>query len=249
MKTYLFIAILLIPLTVASQDVQTIKFPSSDGLELTADLYMTDDNSAPFIVLFHQARWSRGEYQEIAPKLNLLGFNCLAVDLRSGGEVNGIKNESFEKAQRAMKPTKYVNSYPDMEASIAYAIKYYTKGKVIIWGSSYSSALVLKYAGDNTDKVDAVLSFSPGEYFASQGKSKKWITESASKIIMPVFITSAKGEKSSWSGIFEAIPTEQKEYFLPTTAGNHGSRAMWSKFGDSVFYWNAVENFLNKLKD
>ena len=35
--------------------------------------------------------------------------------------------------------------------------------KVIIWGSSYSSALALKIAGDGRVKVDAVLSFAPGE--------------------------------------------------------------------------------------
>ena len=248
MKTYTSLFFLFISTLGVSQDVQKINFKSIDGLELTADLYMSSDKSAPFIVLFHQARWSRGEYQEIAPKLTMLGFNCLAVDLRSGGEVNGVKNESFIKAQQEMKPTKYVDAYPDIDAAIKYVSDYYAKGKLIIWGSSYSSALVLKYGGDNKDKVDAILSFSPGEYFGSQGKSKTWITESASKITQPVFITSAKGEKSSWSSIFAAIPSEKKVSFLPTTPGNHGSRALWSKFGDSVYYWNEVESFLNTLK-
>ncbi|MCF6360339.1 MAG: lysophospholipase [Cyclobacteriaceae bacterium] len=248
MKIYFLIITLFITHRGHSQDVQTVKFPSTDGLTLTADLYMAHDKSAPMIVLFHQARWSRGEYQEIAPKLTALGFNCLAVDLRSGGEVNGVKNESFSQAQREMKPTKYVNAYIDIEAAVSYAKQYYSEGKLIIWGSSYSSALVLKYAGDNIENIDAVLSFSPGEYFASQGKSKTWITESASKITQPVFITSARGEKSSWSSIFAAIPSEHKTDFVPSTAGNHGSRALWPKFGDSVYYWSAVENFLNSLK-
>lgn len=248
MKKYLFIAALLIPALAISQNKQTVKFPSSDGLELTADVYLEHEKSAPLIILFHQARWSRGEYLEIAPKLTMLGFNCIAVDLRSGGGVNDVKNESFIQAQQVMKPTKYVNSYPDIVAAIEYAKKYYAEGNLIIWGSSYSAALVLKYAGESTNNVNGVLSFSPGEYFSSQGKSKTWITESASKIDIPVFITSAKGEKSSWSSIFAAIPSEQKVSFLPATAGNHGSRALWSKFGDSVYYWDAVEKFLNTLK-
>jgi len=231
-----------------AQEVKTITFNSKDGLELTADLYMTNDKAAPFIILFHQARWSRGEYKEIAPKLTTLGFNCLAVDLRSGGEVNGVKNQSFINAQKAMKPTAYIDAYPDIEAAVAYVLDFYAEGKIILWGSSYSSALILKYAGDNVGNVDAVMSFSPGEYFSSQGKSKTWIAESASKITQPVFITSARGEKSSWSSIFAAIPSEQKVNFMPTTAGNHGSRALWPKFGDSVFYWEAVEKFLNSLK-
>ena len=245
---FLHVFFIISSLLSADQEAKTITFPSKDGLTLTADLYIMHDKSAPFIVLFHQARWSRGEYEEIAPRLNMMGFNCMAVDLRSGGQVNGVKNQSFLLAQEQMKPTNYVDAYKDIESSIEYARKFYAQGKMIAWGSSYSSALVLKYAGDNIDKVDAVLSFSPGEYFANQGRSKQWITESAAQITQPVFITSAKGEKSSWSGIFAAIQSDKKEFFLPTTAGNHGSSALWSKFGDSVYYWEAVEKFLNQLK-
>lgn len=248
MKKCILLMFLLIPFLGVAQDVQTITFESKDGLELTADLYMPNEKKAPFIILFHQARWSRGEYKEIAPKLTILGFNCLAVDLRSGGEVNNVRNESSISAQKAMKPTKYVDAYTDIEAAVNYVERFYAEGKIIIWGSSYSSALVLKYAGDNVDQVDAVLSFSPGEYFSSQGKSKTWITESAAHISQPVFITSARGEKSSWATIFAAIPSEQKVSFLPTTVGNHGSKALWNKFGDSVYYWEAVEKFLNTLK-
>ncbi|RLD20113.1 MAG: hypothetical protein DRI71_10755, partial [Bacteroidetes bacterium] len=102
------------------QEKAQITFPSTDGLELTADLYITNDKTAPFIVLFHQARWSRGEYLEIALKLNMLGYNCMAVDLRSGGEVNGVNNESFTAAKKAMKATQYIDAYQDIDAAMKY---------------------------------------------------------------------------------------------------------------------------------
>ena len=240
--------ILIAGLTLSfNSEKEQITFPSADGLTLTADLYMMHDKSAPFIVLFHQARWSRGEYLEIAPRLNQLGFNCLAVDLRSGGEVNGVKNMSTIAAEKAMKQTQYIDAFQDIEAAMSYAKKYFAEGKLIIWGSSYSSALTLRYAGDNPDAIDGVLSFSPGEYFKKQGKSATYITEGAAKITKPVFITSAKGEKKSWWNIYEQIPGDQKTYFLPQTAGNHGSRALWSKFGDSMKYWDAVEIFLKTI--
>jgi alpha-beta hydrolase superfamily lysophospholipase len=172
-----------------------------------------------------------------------MGFNCMAVDLRSGGSSNGIDNETLKRANEAGLPTKYVNAYQDIEAAIAYAKEKLAKGKLIIWGSSYSSALVLNYAGEHQD-IDGVLSFSPGEYFTSQGKSNTYITDAAAKIQIPVFITSAKGEKKSWSGIYDAIPSEQKTYFLPETDGRHGSRALWGKFDDSDAYWVAVKTFL-----
>ena len=230
------------------QEKSQITFPSGDGLTLTADLYMPHDKSAPFIVLFHQARWSRGEYIEIAPRLNMLGYNCMAVDLRSGGEVNGVKNLSTIEAEKAMKPTQYVDAYQDIDAAMKYAKQYFAEGKLIIWGSSYSSALTLRFAGDNNDIIDGTLAFSPGEYFKSQGKPANYITEGAGKITKPVFITSARGEKNSWWKIYEAIPGDQKQYFLPESAGNHGSRALWNKFGDSRKYWGAVEEFLKTIK-
>jgi len=59
--------------------VETVTFPASDGLVVTADLYMAYAPTAPMILLFHQAGYSRGEYLEIAPRLNALGFNALGL--------------------------------------------------------------------------------------------------------------------------------------------------------------------------
>ncbi len=231
----------------SSKAKNTITFPSKDGLIITADIYITNpDKSAPFIVLFHQAEWSRGEYIEIAPKLNEMGFNCIAVDQRSGRSINGVLNETLRKAKEEGKETTYVEALKDIEASLEYTRKNYSDGKIIAWGSSYSAALVLKIAGDNPDLVDGVLSFAPGEYFKKFGKSSTWIQESAMNINDPVFITSANKEKSKWSVIFDSIQSNEKVSYVPTTSGNHGSRALWEKFDDSQGYWDAVTEFLNK---
>ena len=226
---------------------ETITFPSKDGLTITADTYITNpDNKTPFIVLFHQAGWSRGEYNEIAPKLNKLGFNCMAVDQRSGGSVNGIHNETTALAQKEGKPINYTDAEQDIVASLEYARKNFADGKLIAWGSSYSAALVLKVAGDQPNLVDGVVSFAPGEYFKRLGKSPTWIQESAKNITAPVFITSAQSEYNNWAPIYGVINTDTKTYYLPKTKGNHGSRALWDKFFDSPGYWKAVTEFLNK---
>ena len=49
-----------------SSAMEKVTFKAADGLEVVADLYMIHEKSAPFIILFHQANWSRGEYMEIA---------------------------------------------------------------------------------------------------------------------------------------------------------------------------------------
>lgn len=224
-----------------------ISFQSEDGLEITADLYLTTNTEAPFIILFHQAGWSRGEYMDIAPKLNAMGYNCMAVDQRSGGMVNNIINETAQKAKNAALVANYPDALPDMYAAINFVKDNYSPNQLILWGSSYSSALVLKIVGDHPDIANAALSFAPGEYFSKYGQPEDWITQSAKNIKIPVFITSAKNEYDYWKGIFECIPTDSKQSFLPQTEGNHGSRALWEKFDDHEDYWIAVRKFLNSI--
>ena len=224
---------------------KTITFPSEDGLQITADVYMMYENrETPFIVLFHRAGWSRGEYLKIAPKLNRIGFNCMAVDQRSGSEVNGVMNKTAMLAKTQGRDTTYIDAMPDIESALKHVRNHYGRGRVIAWGSSYSAALVLKIAGDRPELVDGVLAFSPGEYFAREGKSSTWISRSAKNIQCPVFITSAREEKEAWFPIFKAIRSSDKHYYLPSTRGNHGSCALWGQFRDSEGYWRAVEDFL-----
>ncbi len=239
--------ILLVALTFHVSAQKKIIFKASDGLEITADLYTPNPTDSPFIILFHQAGWSRGEYLEIAPKLNKMGFNCIAIDQRSGGTVNEVINETHQRADKQKLGTKYVDAEVDINSAIDYVKKEYTKAKkIIIWGSSYSSALVLKIGGDRND-VDAILSFAPGEYFDDMGKPADYVTQSAKNIMVPVFITSMKSEKPNWWSIYEVIPSIGKDYFVPKTDGQHGSRALWEKFPEHKNYWKAVEAFLKRL--
>jgi hypothetical protein len=150
----------------------------------------------------------------------------------------------MQNAIDAGKSTDFPDAIQDMLAAIQYANDNFSDGELIIWGSSYSSALVLKLFGDNQDLADKAVSFSPGEYFVRFGKPADWITSSAKNIQKPVFITSAQDEKNSWWDIYQAIPAAGKANFLPSTIGNHGSRALWDQFTDSKDYWKAVEEFL-----
>lgn len=221
-------------------------FPSTDGLEITADLYRAAPETAPLVVLFHQAGWSRGEYREIAPRLGALGLNCLAVDQRSGDAVNDVPNATAARALAAKKGRRYIDALGDIEAALAHARTLFPKAKVIAWGSSYSAALVLRVAGEHPELVDGVLAFSPGEYFESAGKPATWIREAAAKIRVPVFITSARNEQHQWAALFAAIPSADKVSYVAPTAGNHGSRALWRRFDDSPGYWTAVETFMRR---
>ena len=225
--------------------VSTVTFPTTDDLTITADLYWTGDGNAPFILLFHQADYSRGEYLEIAPKLNALGYNCLAIDQRSGGVANGVKNETYQAAKSAGLQTGYIQAYPDLESALDYVMQTYMPSQLIVWGSSYSSSLALILASKHPDEISAVLAFSPGEYFKLDGKQ---VADYAASITQPAFITSAKSEEKSWRGIADQIKSSGSVFFVPEGNGRHGSSALFEKTPNNAEYWTAVESFLASLQ-
>ncbi|MCV6604187.1 MAG: lysophospholipase [Porticoccaceae bacterium] len=225
----------------SASEPKSVEFHAADGLQVNADLYMPHAAEAPFIVLFHQAGWSRGAYGEIAPKLNALGFNCMAVDQRSGKAVNGVANLT---AQRHGRKASYMEALPDMQAAVDFARRHYANGKLLVWGSSYSASLVFKLAAGKPDVIDGVLSFSPN---ADARWAQPWLLASAGKLQCPVFVTAAKNEAAKCTPVFEVVPGSHKQLFLPETTGNHGSRALWQRFDDSESYWRAVKEFLGSL--
>lgn len=240
LKIIFFLLFLISEISFAQS--KTVEFSSKDGVTVTADLYQIENKDAPYIILFHQAGYSRGEYLNIAPKLNKLGFNCMAIDQRSGKGVNGVENETHKSAVLLNKKTKYPDAIPDVEAALKYVKNDLKASKIIIWGSSYSAALVLYLGSQFSEDIAGILSFSPGEYFTIEGNT---IQSYASKIKDPVFITSAKNEHDSWNGMYEAIPSE-KTSFLPKIKGKHGSKALWDDSDEHEDYWNAVIEFLKK---
>ena len=222
---------------------ETISFKSDDGLKVTADLYMPHETSAPFIILYHQAGYSRGEYRSIAPILNEMGFNCMAVDQRSGGPINGINNLTHEQAVAQKLPTEYLDALPDIEAAYLYVKLAIKPTKVVLWGSSYSAAIMFYMGSEHHNNLSGLLCFAPGEYFKINNKDLKIY---AAKVTCPVFITSAKSEYANWKTIYNEI-NSKKTYFLPETEGKHGSKALWNSNPSHEEYWTAVKQFLKEL--
>jgi dienelactone hydrolase len=224
-------------------NAEKVEFPSGDDLTITADVYFADqnDHGLPFVCLFHQAGFSRGEYQEIAPRLVELGYNCMAVDARSGKQVNGVVNETAQRAQDAKKGQDYGHALPDIVAALQYARDNYADGPLIAWGSSYSASLVLKASAENEDLVDGTLSFAPN---STAVWTREWILETPEMVKHPVFLTSARKEQMKWKRLLEAFPESQVTAFVPKSAGRHGSRALWKEQRDNEVYWEAVEEFL-----
>ena len=220
-----------------------IQFPSIDGLLIDALVYEIDKD-APVILLCHQARFNKYEYEGIAEKLNERGFNCIAIDQRSGGSIVTSVNETTLRALAQAKPIDYLDAEQDILAAINYASKKYNK-PIILWGSSYSSTLALYFGIQNKD-VSAVVSFSPGNYFAEQ---KGNLTELLRDFEKPMFITSSNSEIKYVDELLKNHKLNDNQvHFKPAGAGHHGSRALWNQQTGGEEYWKAVDAFLINIK-
>lgn len=242
---YLLSSLLLIiglcHLSVKSQGQLKTTFASKDGITITADWYPVDDHS-PVVLLCHQAHASRGEYVEIGLRLNKFGFNCLAIDQRSGEAMNGIVNETASEAKRMKKGQSYLDAEQDILAAIDYLYEKYHK-KIILTGSSYSASLVLKIAKEN-DHVLGVAAFSPGEYF----DQKDFVSKAISGLNKPVFVTSSKEEADAVTDLVKDVVSMIKIQYIPKSGGDHGSKVLWSSKPGNQEYWIAYMSFLNKMK-
>lgn len=220
-----------------------VTFPAKDNLNITANLYHHDDQS-PTLVLLHQARSNKSEYHEMSKRFFDMGYNALAVDLRSGGSHLGGINETTKRAKKAGMPDSvltYRHSIPDIEAAIDFAAQKYKK-PIILVGSSYSAALALKVANKNKN-VKAVAAFSPGEYF---GKDN-YIANSLKGFDKPVWITGSQREERVGKAFFDIIEVDNKTQFVPKAKGAHGARALWKAAPGSKEYWAAFTQFLDSL--
>lgn len=235
----LLFALLILGLSFTVQSQQTIKLLAEDNTEITGDLYDAGPN-APIILLCHQAGSSRGEYKNIAPRLVNMGYTCLAIDQRSGETMNGVENETYKFAVKRKQPTEYVYSEQDIVAGVDYLFEKYGK-KVTIIGSSYSASQALMVV-TQTDHIQSIIAFSPGEYFQDLG-----VGNFIQYITIPVFATGAKNELNEVELLVGGLNPDRLSVFRPQGTGIHGARALDPKqCEDSEEYWKAVIAFLSE---
>ena len=200
----------------------TVVVTTADSVTIYGEPYFGDLNkSAPLILLFHQGGSDgRGEYTSLAPWLNEGGFRAIAWDQRAGGERLGGTNRTVAGLREGT-PAEYCDAYADLEAALEYVVSEGLADEVVVWGSSYSAALVFRLAAEHPDKISGVLSFSP----AAGGplvncRARMWLDE----LTVPAFALRPASEMELESAqeqqdIFEAAGVD----FLVVENGVHGS--------------------------
>lgn len=224
---------------------QAVQFKARDGVTVFGRYYPVAKPKA-LILLFHQAGSSKDEYATIAPRLNREGYSALAIDQRSGGGLFG-PNETAARIAPVSGRTEdesYPTAEPDIQAALDWGVQ--QKLPLILWGSSYSAALVFDVAAQNPGKVAAALAFSPGEYMPD----KHFVDRAARTLAVPVFVTSSSDpeEIAAARVIAAAVPGGRADHYAPAV-GVHGSSTLIEakdpKGADAN--WTAVTAFLKKV--
>jgi alpha-beta hydrolase superfamily lysophospholipase len=209
-------ALALSTTAIAQGKATPVTLHSLDRVSIFALVYEAAHPKA-VILLFHQAGSSKAEYATIAPRLAAAGYTALAIDQRSGGSLYG-PNETVSRLGRS---ATFEETKSDLVAALDWAVPQHLP--VVLWGSSYSAALVFEVAAEHADQVSAVIAFSPGEYLKKSGA----IARAAAHVHVPIYVTSSPDadEVNAARGILSASPAAAKTQFVPKF-GVHGSSAL-----------------------
>ena len=223
---------------------EPIAITAADGVKVYGEFWPATDPKAPLILAFHQAGSSHAEYIPLAPRLNRAGFHVLAIDQRSGGNEFGGKNRTVARLGRS---TSYDAALVDLEAALVWGKNRANGAPVLVWGSSYSAALVFRLVARHPSDVAGLLAFSPGEYLGKKGA----VSAAAQAVRLPVFIdqSSDADEIEQSRLILQATASSDKTQFVPTRNGVHGSATLRAdrNAAGAEENWAAVIGFLGKF--
>ena len=243
-RAFAIVLVALLFFTLTAFDVirrNTVYFTSSDGLKITADEYIVSEGS-PYIILLHEQGSSRGEFRTIAQRLSKMDFNCLAVDLRNGGNSHRVSNETAKRCRDSRCSTGPSDVEKDIKAAIDYAYEKYP-GPVVLFGCGANASLSLKVAAED-DSVRAVVAMSPGEYFLPELS----IQDTIASLSKPVFVTSSKMEFPYVSQLVSSVDESYVRLFQPELGeGGRGSASLSSDSENQSEYWLALLLFFKEL--
>lgn len=215
-----------------------LRIVAADGVSVYADLYRRDGGArGPLLLLFHQAGSNAAEYEPIAPRLNELGWDALAIDQRSGGHKWGRGNRTVGRLGHS---TTFPDAYADLEAALDWARSERYAGPVVVVGSSYSAALVLRLAAER--EVDGVVALSPGEHAGEGFPVRGW----ASGVRVPALLVAMPGpEQYEAQSFVDAIGSPRKRLLIPASPAHAAAVLREDRNpGGTGEVWDALTTFL-----
>jgi pimeloyl-ACP methyl ester carboxylesterase len=172
------------------------------------------------------------------------GYRVATIDQRRGGDLfdgtNGVASRFDSDA------TSYCDAAPDLEAALDWAAAAAPGSGVVLWGSSYSAALVIRLAARRSDVVSGVLAFSPASGDPMDGCRPE---EAAAELTVPWLVLRPGSEmEHPWiADQLEAFASLGAETYV-ARPGRHGSSMLVEgRVGASTdATWSVVLSFLER---
>ncbi len=224
---------------------EEISFKTPDGITLFGDLAVSEPGHQT-ILLFHQGRSNvRGEYGYTLPRLHNMGYNVMAVDLRTGGNLYGSENRSAISTSGQV-GTTYCDAEKDIRAAIDFA-RSRDLSQLILLGSSFSGSLVIRAAAKNPQDLVGIIAFSP----SSGGPMASCKPDDAIRVLnIPLLVFRPKKEMEieSVANQSQLIQTSGYEVCMVEN-GVHGSSLLVPDRvkGDVQESWDRLKRFLEML--
>lgn len=223
-----------------------ISFITSDSLTIFGDFFPIS-KEATTLLLFHQGGSNtRGEYGPIIPRLQKEGFNILTIDQRRGGQTYGRYNRTV--ARFDLNQYSYCDAMPDLEGALGYLDQQGYTGKKILWGSSYSAALVIRLGHEHSEEVSAVLAFSPASGGPMEGCNPNELFET---LEVPLLVL-RPGNEAQIESVQQqlAMAEEYGHQTYVAEQGVHGSSMLVEgrAKGGTEECWEVVMSFVKENK-
>lgn len=226
-----------------------ISFYTPDSIKIYGDLYELD-KASPVILLFHQGGSNaRGEYKTIIPRLLKMGYNILATDQRKGGQYYGEYNRTLAGTPDYQygDPYTYCDAYNNLNSALNFIIDEGFSGAKILWGSSYSAALVIQMASKRPEDIQGVLAFSPASGKPMEGCNPEPYLE---QVACPLLILSPpdeiKGENATKQ--FALAKQHGHQTYAPEYGVHGSSMLVRERVGHEVeATWEVVTSFLRTI--
>ncbi len=217
-----------------------IKLKTKDGVEIAGDFYPVGDKGAQAVILTHMMPSNKESWRALATKLNAIGFQCLAIDLRGHGESeggpDGYKNFSDEDHQASIN---------DVDTAVAFFTSAgLSPEKISLVGASIGANLSFIYQASHSE-IKASVPISPGLSYHGLD------TEPAAKNIgenQSVFLC-AGGENDAYSSetaqkLFNLLKAKNKKIKIFQNAG-HGTTI----FSEEPELMNEIVSWLKEIYD
>lgn len=208
--------------------VRRISFNTPDGNRIVGSYYPIEQMNAPAVLMLHQWRGTRADFESLAREFQAKGIAVLAIDGRGFGE-------STRPADGPAQPARSAEAVKGMLSDVAGATAFLSgqqgvdRNRIGIVGASYGSSLAIMHsAADPTIKAVALV--SPGlNYQASMA------TEPAVKSYgaRPLLIVAAEddSESAAASRRLDSVAAGDQHQLKVYARGGHGNGLLHSDVG------------------